>query len=453
MYLNKFLQMVYDFVILGGGIAGLYTAYQLLQKNPDSKLLLLEKSALLGGRIHTYKDKYMSVEAGAGRFHSGHIRLLALIHDLGLSSRIINIETGFTYKSVHGSASAPASALVHGSGSEPDPSSLIRPILRESKKTDIETLRNQSFLDFAKTVVSVAEVQFIEDSFGYYTELVSMNAHDALYLMSEHLSGKHQFHVLSGGLSQLIDALETKLRGYGDGVTILKRHEVETLRCHAWSSADSITKVTVEKFEIGCKGIAKKYYGRVLIGALPKQVLEKIPMFCPLKPVFEQIICGPLCRIYSKFSLDASGQPWFHDLSKINTNNKLRMVIPVNTSQGILMSSYTDNKFAKYWKRLYDRDRRAGSSRCVEEQLRRQLEETTGKTVPEPIVTRVFYWDCGVGYWGVGANSAEISRMVIQPFEHSVFLCGEHFSEKNQQWIEGALETSTKVISAIFPKK
>jgi len=435
--------MVYDFVILGGGIAGLYTAYQLLQKNPDSKLLLLEKSARLGGRIHTYKDKYMSVEAGAGRFHSGHVRLLELIGDLGLSSHIIDIETGFKYEPVDGPASA----------SEPDPSSLIRHILRESKKTDIERLRNQSFLDFAKTVVSEADVQFIEGSFGYYTELVSMNAHDALYLMSEHLSGKHQFHVLSGGLSQLIDALETKLRGYGEGVTILKRHEVETLRCHAWSSADSVTKVTVEKFEIACKGIAKKYYGRVLIGALPKQVLEKIPMFRPLKPIFEQIICGPLCRIYSKFSLDASGQPWFHDLSKITTNNKLRMVIPVNASQGILMSSYTDNKFAKYWKRLYDRDLRAGSSRCVEEQLRRQLEETTGKTVPEAIVTRVFYWDCGVGYWGVGANSAEISRMVIQPFEHNVFLCGEHFSEKNQQWIEGALETSATVISKILVKK
>ena len=450
--------MVYDFVILGGGISGLYTAYQLLQKNPDSKLLLLEKSARLGGRIHTYKDKYMSVEAGAGRFHSGHVRLLELIGDLGLSSRIIDIETGFKYEPVDVPASVAESAPVHVSAAEPGPYSLIRPILRESKKTDIETLRNQSFLDFAKTVVSEADVQFIEGSFGYYTELVSMNAHDALYLMSEHLSGKHQFHVLSGGLSQLIDALETKLRGYGEGVTILKRHEVETLRCHAWSSADSVTKVTVEKFEIACKGIAKKYYGRVLIGALPKQVLEKIPMFRPLKPILEQIVCGPLCRIYSKFSLDASGQPWFHDLSKITTNNKLRMVIPVNASQGILMSSYTDNKFAKYWKRLYDRDLRAtgpgsGSSRCVEEQLRRQLEETTGKTVPEAIVTRVFYWDCGVGYWGVGANSAEISRMVIQPFEHNVFLCGEHFSEKNQQWIEGALETSVNVISAMFPKK
>ena len=258
--------MVYDFVILGGGIAGLYTAYQLLQKNPDSTLLLLEKGSVLGGRIHTYKDKYMSVEAGAGRFHSGHTRLLGLIRELGLASRVINIETGFTYEPV---SASDAKAR--------DPSSLLRHILRESKKTDIEILRNQSFLDFAKTVVSVAEVQFIEDSFGYYTELVSMNAHDALYLMSEHLSGKHQFHVLSGGLSQLIDALETKLRGYGDGVTILKRHEVESLRCYAWSSAESVSDVTVEKFEIGCKGIAKKYYGRVLIGALPKQVLENIP--------------------------------------------------------------------------------------------------------------------------------------------------------------------------------
>ena len=142
--------MVYDFVILGGGIAGLYTAYQLLQKNPDSTLLLLEKGSILGGRIHTYKDKYMSVEAGAGRFHSGHTRLLGLIRELGLASRIINIESDFKYVHVVASVSGSVSA---SDAKARDPSSLLRHILRESKKTDIEILRNQSFLDFAKTVV------------------------------------------------------------------------------------------------------------------------------------------------------------------------------------------------------------------------------------------------------------------------------------------------------------
>jgi len=30
--------------------------------------------------------------------------------------------------------------------------------------------------------------------------------------------------------------------------------------------------------------------------------------------------------------------------------------------------------------------------------------------------------------------------------EMDLFICGEHFSDKNQQWMEGALETSQKVL-------
>ena len=36
--------MIYDFVILGGGISGLYTCYRLLQKNPHYKIAVFEKN-------------------------------------------------------------------------------------------------------------------------------------------------------------------------------------------------------------------------------------------------------------------------------------------------------------------------------------------------------------------------------------------------------------------------
>jgi L-2-hydroxyglutarate oxidase len=36
---------MYDFVIVGGGIIGLSTAWQLQQRNPDSSILLLEKES------------------------------------------------------------------------------------------------------------------------------------------------------------------------------------------------------------------------------------------------------------------------------------------------------------------------------------------------------------------------------------------------------------------------
>ncbi|NNE39031.1 MAG: FAD-dependent oxidoreductase, partial [Gammaproteobacteria bacterium] len=39
--------MVYDFLIVGGGIIGISTAWQLKQRNPDANILLLEKESVL----------------------------------------------------------------------------------------------------------------------------------------------------------------------------------------------------------------------------------------------------------------------------------------------------------------------------------------------------------------------------------------------------------------------
>ena len=80
-------------MILGGGIAGLYTAYQLLKQNPDRKLVILEREHW-GGRIYTYSDSYMTVEAGGARFSNQHKLLLELLKEFNLSKKIISISSG-----------------------------------------------------------------------------------------------------------------------------------------------------------------------------------------------------------------------------------------------------------------------------------------------------------------------------------------------------------------------
>jgi flavin-dependent dehydrogenase len=44
----------YDIIIIGAGIAGLYSAYLIKQMSPKSSVLVLEKDKLsmLGGRAH-----------------------------------------------------------------------------------------------------------------------------------------------------------------------------------------------------------------------------------------------------------------------------------------------------------------------------------------------------------------------------------------------------------------
>jgi protoporphyrinogen oxidase len=44
--------MEYDYIIIGAGISGLYTAY-LIKKHKNSKILILEANNYIGGRMGT----------------------------------------------------------------------------------------------------------------------------------------------------------------------------------------------------------------------------------------------------------------------------------------------------------------------------------------------------------------------------------------------------------------
>ena len=67
---------IYNTVIIGGGISGLYLNYKLLKTKKNKSTLLIEKNKRLGGRIYSYKTKIRNVqysmEAGAGRFSENH---------------------------------------------------------------------------------------------------------------------------------------------------------------------------------------------------------------------------------------------------------------------------------------------------------------------------------------------------------------------------------------------
>ena len=69
-----------DYIIVGGGIGGLYFIDKLLEKTGGSgieNILLIEKTARLGGRIRT--GGKFNYEIGAGRFHSKQEKLINLL--------------------------------------------------------------------------------------------------------------------------------------------------------------------------------------------------------------------------------------------------------------------------------------------------------------------------------------------------------------------------------------
>lgn len=413
---------IYDIIILGGGIAGLNVAYELTKRSPSKKILLLEKDNVLGGRIKTYKDKLMRVEAGSGRFHSGHVNFIALLKELGLEEKMFAIKKENIFYDVR--TKQPVE-----NPNEP----LIKRLIENFHKRSPEEMRKMTVLDYAKNVLTSNEINVLKESFGYYTELVTMNAHDCISLLKDHLSSDHTFYTLMGGMQQVIDRLEDAL---------IKKPQFTLLRKHSVSNIEKREQL----YNVICHRRKLTFTSKKIVCALPKQVLEKIPYFKPIHNVLNRTIyCGPLCRIYSAFPNNKDGVPWFHGLSKFNTNNELRIVIPIR--DGVMMTSYTDNIFAKVWKDLYE----TGGEKALNRELLRLLKESTGiENIPEPIKTNIFYWQCGVGYWTVGTDSKQISEKITQPFrEDNVFICGEHYSEKSQQWMEGALETSKRIIGKL----
>ena len=446
--------MFYDVIIIGGGIAGLNIMYQLSKKSPQLQVLLLEKESYLGGRIFTHHDKYMDVEAGAGRFSGSHTYLMQLIQDLGLKSKMVEISSTAVYAPADGTGSiqssvsdAPAQTSLFdplynnlldiqlGNYTLPC-AGLISRIILASKLETRSLLQSMSFIDYANKVLRNPEqIQFIKDTFGYYSELVIMNAHDAIVLM-ERLSPLNKFYSLNGGLSQVIDKMVASIKKCS-GYKIMLHKEVRKI-------VHLVGEMGGTGFEIHVDGRNTWYGAKQCVCALPKQVLEKIRIFTPVRSMLKKIECGSLCRIYSQFDKD---EIWFKKLCKFTTNNELRMVIPMDTQKGIIMISYSDNKFADYWERLYSKQ----GIREVNRRLQSKIKESLGINIPLPKHTKVFYWGCGVGYWGVGADSAAISKQIIQPMNNmKLFVCGEHYSETNQQWMEGALETGVKVLERLI---
>jgi monoamine oxidase len=477
--INTHSRKIYDLVIIGGGIAGLYTGLQTLKKYPEWNVLILEKYNL-GGRIWSPLireggSKGIHIEAGAGRIPTSHTRIMKLIHDYQLSTFPITTDKSYRI----------SSHLLHSSDqnenenendntiqilTEPSQSnSRMSPedILSTFKTTilpslDTETLRNHTLYELIETHLGTSTAEDFRYFFEYDSEIFIANAESGLSLIDCTLLNK-DFIGIQGGLETITTKLTHDIRKLG-GIVLEKINVLKILPqletspvpwklCIQKNNQKKIIqsqKVVIATSLKPMKDLLQSILETSSSSSSSSELeLELQEVHSPIGNVrnvmkviniLNHIHPGPLLRVYAKFH-----KCWFKNIGKVVCSNPIRYFIPINEKECVAMISYTDGHVAKAWNELQKNMGRKEFINTLLENLRIVFPEKKND-ITEPIWIREYYWPAGCHYWGKGISHGGVDyekydekEQFFQPMR-GLYLCGEAIS-KTQAWIEGALET------------
>ena len=414
--------MIYDIIIVGGGMAGLYTQYKLLRKYKNKEILLIERDNRLGGRVYTHKVTVKgikhSMEAGAGRFNDNHKYLKKLINELGLSKQIFKIPSKVNHI-------VTKSKWKKNELSKYSPYDFLDIIIKKTKLT--KEMKKMSFSEWLNNNIDHNIVDYLKAIYPY-KDIFKTNAYDALNLYRIDLNISNNFYVLGGGLMQLVDGMSKKIKSVGGKIKL--NTELRSI-----NDIEDYYIVKTNMCNYFCKNI-------VLTGQRPD--LLKIKYLNNMKPVINSVRNAPLCRFY--FIFDTKKCVWFKNIKKTITDSRLSYFIPINYDTGLLMISYVDEHNAIYLKNM----EKESKSKLIN-YLLKECERMFGiKNIPKPIWTKSFFWENGVGDWKKGNDSKLIEKIITKPYrDDNIFICGENYSSRYQCWIEGALETSENVLKLL----
>ena len=421
----------YDYIIVGGGISGLFLALK-LSDIPNFKVLLIEKNSGLGGRIHTYETKKynMKWEAGAARFNKKHTKLISLIKELGLSEHIS--ELPLTCDAVLRNNSFEYPYYLKDDKMDLDFNTLLEKVLNESSKYSKAHLINITFFQLCTNIIGFEGATFLKDIFGYSAEFLKGNADSMINIFKNNFADEEGYYILKGGLSQIILKIHNVLKSR-DNVTIKLNTNIREININ---TNDNYYVKTNDN---------KSYYAKNIILTIYKKGLIEFDLF-KSKPIILKWLNSveeiPLCRIYAIYD-----KCWYNGINKTTTDNNIRYFIPMNYNENncLAMISYSDSSVAEGWHNIYKVSRD-----LLLENVHNNLKEIFPNTeISKVLEYKLHYWGNGLHLWKPGANSDVLYKHILKPFtDKNLFIGGEAYS-KNQGWIEGSLETCYDILNSL----
>jgi hypothetical protein len=399
----------YDTVIIGSGIAGLYTAYKMKKKYPGRKILILEKlkKQYIGGR--TNDEDFYGVEvvtgAGIGRKEKDFL-LLKLLKELNVPYNDFTVQHQYAStvrNPVH------VGKVIQFLKKKYKEKIKYSPLRETFKNFALPILGPELYHDF---VVSTAYTDFenedVHDTLYYYGMDDNENGWTAIHLSWKQLVeriSKHLHIKTSQGVSQI-----TRME---DGKFLLNTDEGNTYTCLQVVVATTISSV-------------RKFFHTY--------------------PIYNYIEGQTFLRMYGKFTKTSTEIMKQYSEKPTIVDGPVHRIIPMNVEKGVYMIAYTDNEGAKYFK---DNLKNTAENR---EFWARTVEHALG--IPSENKLKLIsilnlYWPIGTHYYkplpAEYKNRKEFIKDAQNPFP-GIVLVGEMVS-LHQGWVEGALES----VEAVFP--
>ena len=402
----------YDIIIVGSGLSGLYSAYNIKKMFPKINLLVLESNKIVGGRIGNYNfyGEQIVIGAGIGRENTNEL-LIKLLKELDIkyTSFVVDMHYSKQIKNVINVKEYLIKLRTLYNKYKNPPSITF-------KKFFVEHLGLKEYNDF---VISSG-----------YSDYANEDVYEVLYYyqMEDNASG---WTALDISWSKLVSKLCQKI-GYQNIITSAK---VENINKLVDNSFQLTTTINQNK--------TKMYYSNKVIVATRISSVQK---FFPRLKIYKEIHGQPFLYIYAKFDKKSSEL-----MSQLVTTytivpGLLQKMIPF--SKSVYMIAYCDNKNAEI---LQNYKENTPKNRKFFE---KQVEEAIG-IIPNSLKIvglKDFYWPIGTHYYGPlnlkkYKNRNEFIKEAQHP-ESGILVVGEDVSRK-QGWTEGALES----VHAVLNKK
>jgi hypothetical protein len=419
--------MIYDYVIIGGGMAGLYTVQELHKKNKNATILIVDMRDYWGGRVVTHKRPHY--EIGGARLNDNHNLLLKLIDDYNCNKIPIISESMFICKMKNND-------VIPYYDSHKTLKSIMINILDKSKKYSKNYIQQFSLKKWIDKLSKDTSLSIkIKDIFGYHSEIVEMNAYDALLSFHRDFIS-NQFYIIKEGFSELCSR-------------IYKYHKnISNITFKTKCAIIDVVKDTqnTDIFHVH-RDNGQIFTSKHIIFATKS---EQLKQFSLLKPIYSHLSCiynAPLLRIYAKYPVSKKGVAWFQGLPKVTTNSIIRQIIPINERTGLIMIAYNDgDDITPFWKDNNKKELKEDI--IIKKMIADELKILFPKrSIPQPTYFKSHLWTIGAHHWKPKCNSDKLSKQIQTPCK-GIYIIGEAFSQK-QAWVEGALETSKQVVEML----